>query len=51
MVLKQIYVNGKVYGNKIDSSIGTKFAINGDLKIDKKLRSKLPEDEKGKKKI
>ena len=51
MVLKQIYVNGKVYGNKIDSPIGTKFTINGDLRIEKKLRSNLPEDEKDKKKI
>ena len=25
MVLKQIYINGKVYGNKIDSDIGTIF--------------------------
>ena len=51
MVLKQVYINGKVYGNKIDSPIGTKFSINGDLRIGKKLRSNLPEDKQGKKKI
>ena len=51
MILKQIYVNGKVYGNKIDSPIGTKFSINGDLRVGKKLRSNLPEDQNDKKKI
>ena len=51
MVLKQIYVNGKVYGNKIDSPIGTKFTINGDLRVIKKLKSILPEDKKDKKKL
>ena len=51
MVLKQIYINGKVYGNKIDSDIGTPFTINGDLRVVKKLRSNLPEDKKDQKKI
>ena len=51
MVLKQIYINGKVYGNKIDSPIGTEFTINGDLRVVKKLRSNLPEDKKDQKKI
>ncbi len=51
MILKQIYVNGKVYGNKIDSPIGTKFTINGDLRVHKKLKSNLVEDEKDKKKL
>ena len=51
MVLKQIYVNGKVYGNKIDSPIGTKFSVNGDLRIIKKLKSALHEDKKDKKKL
>ena len=51
MVLKQIYINGKVYGNKIDSPIGTEYTINGDLRVVKKLRSNLSEDKKDKKKI
>ena len=51
MVLKQIYVNGKVYGNKIDSPIGTKFSINGDLRVGKKLKSYLFEDKEDKQKI
>ena len=45
MVLKKVYVNGKVYGTiKDETDPNTPFTINGDRRIYKKLISDDPED-------
>ena len=51
MILKKIYVNGKVYGNKIDATPDTKFSINGDLRIVKKLQNTSSEEKRERRKI
>ena len=50
MVLKKVYINFKVYGN-IDENLppNTKFTINGDTRIEKRLRSTDPDEEEEKK--
>ena len=51
MILKKIYVNGKVYGNKIDATPDTKFSINGDLRVIKKLQTNTSEEKRERRKI
>ena len=52
MVLKKIYINFKVYGN-IEENLppNTKFTINGDSRIEKRLRSNDPDEEEERKSI
>ena len=51
MMLKKVYINGRVYGNKFDDTPDAKFSINGDLSLVKKLRINSPEGKKDKQKI
>ena len=51
MILKKIYVYGKVYGNKIDAAPDAKYSINGDLRVVKKLRNNSSEEKRERKKI
>ena len=51
MILKKIYVNGKVYGNKIDAAPDTKYSINGDLRIVKKLKTTTSDEKRERRKI
>ena len=51
MILKKVYINGKVYGNKFDDAPDAKFSINGDLSLVKKLRMNSSEGKKDKRKI
>ena len=51
MILKKIYVCGKVYGNKIDAPLDAKYSINGDLRIVKKLKNNISDEKRERKKI
>ena len=52
MVLKKIYVNGKVYGNTTEDTDPTmQFTVNGDRRIERRLRSTDPSDETTKNEI
>ena len=51
MILKKIYVNGKVYGNKIDATPDTKYSINGDLRVVKKLKTNSSDEKRERRKI
>jgi len=51
MILKKVYINGKVYGNKFDDTPDVKFSINGDLSLVKKLRMDSSETKKDRQKI
>jgi len=51
MILKKIYINGKVYGNKIDAAPNTKYTINGDLRILKKLQTTTSDEKRDRRKI
>jgi phospholipid-transporting ATPase len=44
MVLKKVFINGKVYGNNQDEDPETQFTINGDIGINKKLKSEDKND-------
>jgi magnesium-transporting ATPase (P-type) len=44
MVLKKVFINGKVYGNNQDDEPNKLFTINGDIGINKKLISEDKED-------
>jgi phospholipid-transporting ATPase len=51
MVLKKIYINGKVYGNNQDEDPNKQFTINGDIGINRKLKSEDKDDVVDKKMI
>lgn len=44
MILKKVYINGKIYGNLSDEQPNTKFTINGDKSASIKMKSTDEDD-------